>query len=153
MEAFVTDGTATVILHPLAILDRASAGSAFSTRAAATAAFVADRSPAALLDFHVLMLANAPASGTPGHDDARIAELARQAGVPDHVAAAIADGEPRRVFGQWVHSATQKALAAESLRDEEGRFGTPTVTIDGERWDGNWMDPAALPAAVADAQH
>ncbi len=151
MEGFIADGTANLILHPISILDRFAQGTAFSTRAASAAAFLADRAPEAFLDFHILMFENEPEEGTPGHDDEQIAEFARQAGAPDDVVRAIADGEPRRVFGQWVHSATREAAANAALRNPDGNFGTPTITIDGERWGGDWMDPANLPAVVADA--
>ncbi|GAB2467617.1 DsbA family protein [Xylanimonas ulmi] len=152
LEGFLADGTANVVMFPVSILDRVSQGTAYSTRAASAAAWVADQAPANFLDFHEALFANEPEEQTAGHTDAEIADLARGAGVPDLVADAIASGEARRTFGQWVFSATNAATANSALvNPQSGGFGTPTITIDGERWDGNWTDPTALPQAVADA--
>ncbi|QAY69163.1 DsbA family protein [Xylanimonas protaetiae] len=151
LEAFLADGTANVQLFPVSILDRVSQGTAYSTRAASAAAWVADRAPARFLDFHEALFANEPEEQTAGHTNAEIADLARQAGVPDDVAAGIESGEARRTFGQWVTSATQAATNNDALANAQGGFGTPTITIDGVRWDGDWRVAGALAQAVADA--
>ena len=152
IEGFLADGTANVVLFPVSILDRYSQNTAYSTRAASAVAWVADRAPEQFLDFHEALFANEPEENTPGHTNAEIADFARQAGVPEDVAAGIESGEARRAFGQWVTSATAAATSNEALLNpQSGRFGTPTITIDGERWAGNWMAPGALQQAVADA--
>ncbi|MEK8227810.1 hypothetical protein NKG05_19460 [Oerskovia sp. M15] len=50
-------GTARVVFHPIAILDRYSQGTRYSTRAAASAALVADRAPDSFQAFHAGLLA------------------------------------------------------------------------------------------------
>ncbi len=151
LEGFVADGTANVVLYPVAILDRVSQGTAFSTRAAAAMAWVADRAPEQALAFHRTMFQNEPTENTAGHTDQEIADLATQAGVPDDVAAGIASGEARTTFGQWVFSATNAAAGNSALLNSEGKFGTPTITLDGTRWEGNWPVAGTLDQAVADA--
>ncbi|WP_425956009.1 DsbA family protein [Xylanimonas sp. McL0601] len=152
LETFVKDGTANVVMFPVSILDRVSQGTEYSTRAAAAAAWVADRAPATFLDFHEALYANEPQEQTAGHTDQELADLAKQAGVPAEVAAGIASGEARTTFGQWVFSATNSATGNKALTNpKSGGFGTPTITIDGKRWDGDWTNPTALPKAVADA--
>ncbi|MFF3066268.1 thioredoxin domain-containing protein [Oerskovia sp. NPDC057915] len=139
-------GSVRVVVHPVAILDRYSQGSQYSTRAAAAAALVADRAPDAFQDFHAGLLAGQPQEGTAGLSDEQIADVARAAGAPGDVVAEIADGGASR-FAGWVAAATGAATGDPALEGPRG-FGTPTVVIDGERWDGDWTDPQALPRAV-----
>ncbi|MFC8924218.1 DsbA family protein [Cellulosimicrobium sp. NPDC057127] len=153
LDALRESGDATVVLHPVSILDRTSQGSQFSTRAAAAAAFVADQAPEAMNEFNTLMFENQPAEGTEGLTDEQIADLAEQAGAPADVAAQIADGTAAETYADWVATATSLVTQDEALSNpQSGGFGTPTITIDGERWDGNWQDPTALSSAVEAAQ-
>jgi protein-disulfide isomerase len=146
-------GDVTVVVHPVAILDRMANAQQFSTRSAAAAAWVADRAPEAMNDFNAIMFANQPEENVSTLTDAQIADLAEQAGVPADVAAGIEDGTAVETFGDWAATATSLVTQNPDLANpQNGQFGTPTITIDGERWDGAWSDPAALPAAVEAAQ-
>lgn len=152
VDQMIENGDATVQFHPVSILDRASAGSNYSTRAAAAAAWVADEAPEQFLAFHDAMFANQPAENTEGLSDEEIADLAVQAGVPQSVADGITDGTAVETYGQWVYSASQEASDNTALHNPQSNaFGTPTLTLDGQRWDGNWTDPTALTTAVAQA--
>ncbi|WP_265522525.1 DsbA family protein [Oerskovia flava] len=142
-------GDITLVLHPVSILDRQSNQTQFSTRSAATAGFVADRAPEAMNEFNTLMFASQPGEGSSGFTDEQMADIAVQAGVPQDVADEIADGAPMDEFGKWAEGATQVAMSEVS---GPNGFGTPTVTIDGERWEGNWGDPTALATAITEAQ-
>ena len=145
-------GAATVVLYPVSILDRQSAGSEYSTRAASAVAWVADRAPEALADFNDQLFANQPQEGTAGLTDQQLSDLAEQAGVPGDVAGGIADGTARETFGEWVTATTEAATGNQALvNPQSGGFGTPTITIDGERWDGNWSETGALQQAVTEA--
>lgn len=136
--------------HLVSILDRAAAGSQYSTRAAASAAFVADRAPEAFVDFLDALFVNQPAEGAAGLTDAEIADLAREAGVADDVAAQIEDGSyatGEGSFVPWVAAVTEQAA-----RDLP-RLATPAVLLDGQDigQDGlgvDWRIPGALAAAV-----
>ncbi|MET4225124.1 DsbA family protein [Oerskovia enterophila] len=139
-------GSVRVVFHPVAILDRYSQGSQYSTRAASSAALVADRAPDAFQDFHAGLLAHQPQEGTAGLSDAQIADVARAGGVPADVVAELADGGAAE-FAPWVATATQAATSDPALAGPRG-FGTPTIVIDGERWAGDWSDAQSLVQAI-----
>jgi protein-disulfide isomerase len=144
-----SDGAATVVYHPIAILNRFSNGTGFSTRAAAASALVAEEAPEAFATFNQELFAGQPEEGTSGLSNEEIADIAREAGVSDEVAARIADGSALDSFGQWVTSATNEVSANQELANpQSGSFGTPTITIDGVVWTGDWSDPANLLGAV-----
>lgn len=141
-------GDVTLIVHPVAILDRASQGTEYSTRAASAAAWVADRAPEQFNAFHEAMFASQPEEQTPGLSDEQIAQVAEQAGVPADVAAGIADGDATDTFGEWVEAATESAgTDPDVVNPETGSMGTPTVLIDGERFNG-WQAAGALTEAI-----
>ena len=147
--SLAADGSATVVYHPIAILNRFSNGTGYSTRAASAAALVADEAPDQFAAFSEQLFAEQPDEGTNGLTNAEVADIARAAGVPDAVADTIADGTAVDRFGQWVTSATNEVTANPDLVNEQsGSFGTPTITIDGVIWTENWTDPNALLQAV-----
>ncbi|MEG3614283.1 DsbA family protein [Isoptericola haloaureus] len=147
VETMLTEGDATVVFHPVSILDRMSSGSDFSTRSASAAYWVADRAPESFYAFNEALFANQPSENTSGLSDDEMAAIAEQAGVPADVAAGIADGTARATFGQYVFSLTNEASANEDLWNANGGFGTPTILVDGERFE-TWNQPGALLAAV-----
>lgn len=143
-------GEIVVEYRPVAILDRFSQGTQYSTRAAAAAALVADRAPEAFITFNDLLFANQPEEGTAGLSDERIAELATQAGVPGDLASSIVEGghmSGAESFAPWVAAATEQAS-----RDFAPQFGTPTILINGEKFEGDWRVEGALTAAVEEAR-
>ena len=141
-------GDVTLVVHPVAILDRTSQGTEYSTRAASAAAWVADRAPAQFSAFHDAMFASQPQEQTPGLSDEQIAQVAEQADVPAEVAAGIADGTARETYEEWVTASTEAAGSdPDVVNPETGGMGTPTVLIDGERFAG-WQTPGALTAAI-----
>lgn len=144
-------GDVNVVLHPVAILNHMANAQQFSTRSAAAAAYVAEHAPEQLNAFNSAMFANQPEENKETLTDQQIAEIAKTAGVPADVADGIAAGKAVKEFGDWVEGATTLTTQNPDLQGERG-FGTPTITINGERWEGNWGDPAALPAAVKAAK-
>ncbi|GAA1995005.1 thioredoxin domain-containing protein [Isoptericola halotolerans] len=147
VEELLTSGDATVVFHPVSILDRLSNNTDYSTRAASAAYWVADQAPAAFYAFNEALFVNQPSENSPGLDDDELAALAEEAGADADVAAGIADGTARATFGQYVYSLTNDATADPSLANSGGGFGTPTILVDGERFEG-WNQPGALLAAV-----
>lgn len=137
----------TLVVHPVAILNRASEGTEYSTRAAAAAGWVADQAPEQFSKFHEAMFASQPEENSPGLSDEQIAQVAEQAGVPADVAAGIADGEAADLYGEWANASTEVAQTNEALLDEKGGFGTPNVLIDGEKFQG-WQAAGALSQAI-----
>jgi protein-disulfide isomerase len=144
-------GDITLVQHPVAILDRASAGTQFSTRSAAIAGYVAENAPEQFNAFNEAMFANQPGEGSTGMSDQQMADIAKSAGVPADVADGIAAGDGLKEFGKWAEAVTTLATQNPDLQGERG-FGTPTITINGERWEGNWSDPAELKKAVEAAK-
>ncbi|GAB1640475.1 DsbA family protein [Krasilnikovia sp. MM14-A1259] len=136
----VSDGTARQYLYPLAFLDQMSDGTRYSTRAANAAATVYDRAPDKLAPFNTALFAHQPAEGSSGLSDAQIADLARQAGVPQ----AVVETFTKRIFEPWVTSSTQAAFAA-------GLQGTPTVKINGVPFHGDLYTVGPLTDAITAA--
>ncbi|MDO8143900.1 MULTISPECIES: thioredoxin domain-containing protein [unclassified Isoptericola] len=147
VETMLTEGDATVVFHPVSILDRMSQGTDFSTRSASAAYWVADRAPESFFAFNEALFVNQPAENTEGLSDEEMASIAEEAGVPADVAAGIADGTARGTFGQYVYSLTSEASANPDLANANGGFGTPTILVDGERFE-TWNQPGALLSAV-----
>jgi protein-disulfide isomerase len=146
LSTMVEGGDATLVLHPVAIVDTSSDG--YSVRAAAAFAWVADNAPEQAFAYQQVVFQNQPASGSSLTDE-QLADLAEGVGVPEDVAASIADGTAHDTYGEWVEAVTDEVLADDSLKDpQSGGFGTPTITLDGERWGGNWGNPGELLAAV-----
>ena len=141
-------GDITLVVHPVSILDGVSMGTEFSTRAAAAFAYVAENDPEHALAFNVALFANQPAEGTEGLSDEQIESIAVDAGVSADVASGMAD----QPYKQFVAALTQVAYGDPSVTNPDGGFGTPTVVINGERFNGNWSEPGALSSAIAAAQ-
>jgi protein-disulfide isomerase len=125
LNDLVADGSITLEYHPVAILDRASQGTEYSTRSANALYCVAVTSPEAVTPFVSAMYAQQPDEGTPGLTDDEIIAIAKDAGAGD-IASCVADRE----YGGFVTAQT-KTLP----RDAQGKAGTPTVTFNGERID------------------
>jgi protein-disulfide isomerase len=141
LERMVAGGTVRLELYPLSFLDRMSNGTRYSTRAANAVATVADRAPDKLQAFSAALFADQPAEGTAGLSDAEIAKLATGAGVPSDVVARFTE----RTFEPWVVASTNAVF-------KTGVTGTPTVKINGVRFEGDLYTAGPLTSAVAAAQ-
>jgi len=152
-----TTGDITVVYHPISILDRMSNGTEYSTRAANAAAIVADAAPDAFVAFNDALFANQPAENTAGLSDARIAELALGANVPQSVVDTFADRVPAK---DWLKFAPYvAALTAQATTDitalGEKQVQTPTVALNGQLYDYttyNWTIAGNFEKAVAAAK-
>ena len=117
----------TLEYHPIAILDRFSQGTEYSSRSAGAAVCVAESNPELYLDFAKTLFENQPAENTSGLTNDQLAGFATQVGADDAVSC-ITD-ETYRKFG-----------AAQAKSHEIA--GTPTVEINGTRL--NLQDQADL---------
>lgn len=124
LDELSADGTITLNLHPISILDSRSQGTAFSTRSANAAYCVAEEDPANALPFFQAMFANQPSEGTPGLDDAAIIAIAEGVGAGESAASCITDG----TYTRFVEALTQETPV------QEGATGvsTPTIVVNGE---------------------
>lgn len=140
LEELAAAGDIALYVHPLALLNRYSQGTDFSTRSANALATIADGSPEHVLEFTRLMYMNQPEQNSQGLSDEEMASIAVQAGVPQDVANTIKDGK----FKAW-------ALAATEQSSKDQVRGTPSVMINGtliEQTEVPYMEPGVLRAYI-----
>jgi protein-disulfide isomerase len=123
IQGLVDDGTMTLGIHPIAILDHLSQGTDFSTRAANAMYCVAVKDAGASVDFMQAMFANQPAEGTPGLTDEQILEVASAVGV-EGIDDCVTSGE----YADYVTSMTEKTPVQPGAQT----IGTPTIVVNGE---------------------
>lgn len=144
INSLVDSGAATLEVFPVAILDRLSLGTKYSTRAANAAACVADSAPDSFMDFSASLFANQPAEQSSGLDDAKLIELAGAAGATSD---AIADCVNGKTFQSFVTAMTTAAVNNPDLANpSNGGFGTPTIIVNGQRYGGAVDDAEAFRA-------
>jgi protein-disulfide isomerase len=123
--------------HPISILDRFSNGTEYSTRSAGAGAAAAVAGK--FYEYHQVLYANQPEENSDGLDNAKLIELAKQAGITDQ---AFADAVTNKTYTAWATDATEKAT-------KKGVNGTPTVMVNGKKLDS--PSPQSLTAAVTEA--
>ena len=147
---WVDTGAATVEIHPLAILDRVSQGTKYSTRAANAAACVANYSPDAYYAFHTALFDNRPEENTPGLTDEKLIELATKAKATR--ISSITDCITDQKFRVWVADAKERALTGPIPNaDVDAVSGTPTIIVNGVKYTGAANDAAAFSKFVVQA--
>jgi protein-disulfide isomerase len=147
LDGLIENGGATVEIHPISFLDNQSLGQKYSSRAANAAACVANFSPNQYWDFNRSLFDNQPAEGTPGLSDDEIIALAEGAGVDqlEEVSTCIKE----QSFKPWVASATARAFAGPIPNSDVAQVkGTPTVIVNGQKYEGPVDDPATFAAFV-----
>ncbi len=77
-------------------------------------------------------------------DDQLLSYVTKAGATSPDVAACVKDQR----FAPWVKAATDRALADPALRDSQGRFGTPTVLVNGQRYQGVLTDQSAFQAFI-----
>ena len=140
LDRLLRSDDVTVELLPISFLDRLSAGTEYSTRAANALATVVDADPGHAWDFHRALFAHQPQEGDEGLTDQQLGDIARDVGVADRVAATFADAR----FEAWVAQRTEQAFA-------DGLEGTPTILVDGKPFDGDPYRTGSLAPAVEEA--
>lgn len=126
-------------LHPVGVLQ-----SQYSDTMGSAFAYLVENSPEHALEFAKMTFANFKNTG---QSEEELRSYAQAAGVPsEHI-----DGMLEGDYVRYIQSASAITLNDESLRDEEGRFGTPALYINGERSNVNWTDPQLLKDAVLNA--
>lgn len=123
IQGLVDDGTITLNIHPIAILDRLSQGTEYSTRAANAMYCVAETAPDAAVSFMQTLYANQPAEGSTGLTDEQLIEIAGSVGA-EGIDACVTEQR----YSGFVSSMTQQTPP----NPETGRVGTPTVLLNGE---------------------
>ncbi|MGH3837782.1 MAG: DsbA family protein [Pseudonocardiaceae bacterium] len=132
------DGEAKVVYHPVAILDDLSVPAGYSTLAAGATFCAAEAN--IFPRFHASLFATQPAEGGPGWTSAQLQQLGRDLGAGDSFASCVQAGADRRVA-----ASTEIAKRFISGLRPDGRFGTPTVVVNGalaDISDEGWLDQA-----------
>jgi protein-disulfide isomerase len=130
------DGTARVVYHPVAILDDLSVPAGYSTLAAGATFCAAEAG--IFPRFHDSLFAAQPAEGGPGWTSAQLQQLGRDLGASDGFTRCVQAGNDRRVAG-----ATEIARRYVGGLRADGRFGTPSVVVNGkivDTGDRGWLD-------------
>jgi protein-disulfide isomerase len=147
IQKLVASGEATLEIHPIAILDRNYKGSRYSSRAANAAACVANLAPDKFLAAQAVMFTNQPEEQSAGLTNAQINGLLKSAGAGS---SGVINCVNRESFKAWVASSTSRTVSEKPLVDPStGSFGTPTVFVDGTRWNGSADLIAMINAAAA----
>ncbi|MBD8519127.1 DsbA family protein [Plantibacter sp. CFBP 8804] len=131
----VDDGRATLRIHPVALLDRLSVGTNYSTRAAASIVDVAASHPFALPGYLSAVFANQPAENTPGLSDQELVSIAGQLNV------SLSDATTLRTYQAWVRDITAEALQGPLPTSEAlALTAVPTTIVNGHLYSGNSDD-------------
>jgi protein-disulfide isomerase len=125
-------GTVKLIYRPVAILDRYSSGTSYSTRALNAAATVNSVAPKSFEKFHDLLFANQPEENSSGLSDATLVQYAVQAGAKK---ADVESAITSQKYKGWVTTVTEKF-------SKDGYSGTPTVVVNGKQLK-DWTGTAA----------
>lgn len=146
LGTWVSAGAATLEIHPIAILDRSSLGTRYSSRSANAAGCVAEFTPDNFFGATAALYAQQPAEGTSGLTNDEIVTVLQSAEINDpNVTACIKDER----FSQWVTAATDRTRTAIPNSDLPGITGTPTVLVNGIQYTGAVGDKGAFAAFVS----
>jgi protein-disulfide isomerase len=123
IQGLVTDGTITLNIHPISILDRASQGTEYSTRSANAMYCVAAADGTAAVPFLQAKFADQPPEGSSGLTNEQILAIAEGVGVTG-IDSCVNDGE----YSGYVAAMPEKTPVAPGASG----IGTPTIAINGE---------------------
>jgi protein-disulfide isomerase len=127
--AWTSDGSVKIVYRPVAILDDHSTTN-YSTRALNAFAAVLDTSPDAAQAYYDLLMESQPDQRGPGLGDDVLLDLAEQAGADR---AAVEPAIASLKFRDWTKE--QNEYLSKNFQ-ENGKVGTPTVVVDGEKLPG-----------------
>lgn len=135
IKQLVTADKVTVRYHPVAILDRESNGTEYSTRAAGAAAAAAEAGK--FIEYHDVLYQNQPSEGSDGLTNAKLIELGKSVGL---TSSSFADAINNKTYTAWAGKVTDTFSS-------RGYTGTPTVVVAGKQLTGV-PTPAQLTQAV-----
>ncbi|MEV8212497.1 thioredoxin domain-containing protein [Leifsonia sp. NPDC077715] len=153
IKQWLDEGSATLEIHPVAILD-SSQNKQYSTRAAAAMSCVANSQPSKFFDLNAALFANQPDEQTgTGLTNAELLKIFKDNGVDSK---SITDCVNNQTYADFITNMTQDATTNSQLKNPtSGGFGTPTVFVNGERYQGGFTNAqqfaAFKDAAVKDA--
>jgi len=136
----IADGKIQVRYHPVAILNRATNPTGYSTRAANAAICAADAGKYA--GYHDKLFAEQPEENSAGLTDQELVAKGTELGLTGSFSSCVTGHK----HSAAVDAATAAAAKDTSLRAEGKGFGTPTVLVNGKRVD--WSDSDWLTAVT-----
>jgi protein-disulfide isomerase len=147
ISTWLKSAAVTYEVHPIAILDRPSLGTKYSTRAANAAMCVANYQPNAFLAVNTSFFKNQPDEGTKGLTDQKLISLVKAAGATNsNIPSCITDGK----FKGFVTDQTSTALASKLPNSSISKLtSTPTVIVNGKQFTGAPTDASAFASFVA----
>lgn len=150
-RTWLESGTVTVGYHPISFRDAQTAGQRYATRAANSAACVANFAPDSFFDYNEKLLAAQPASPeTVNLTNNQLIELVETV-IPADAAGDVSQCIRGESFSTWVTEATRRAMQTGPLPVKNAEIplvmGTPTVLVNGKEYVGR--SPADLAAFVA----
>ncbi|MFG1921317.1 DsbA family protein [Cryptosporangium sp. NPDC048952] len=119
LQKYVDEGTAKIVYHPVAYLDRFSSGTKYSSRSSAASGCAADADK--FPEFLTTLYANQPEENASGLTNAKMISLAKSAGITGDTFTKCVDDQK---YADWTKSVTDEASKA-------GVNGTPTVKVNG----------------------
>lgn len=145
LSSWLKSGAITLEIHPIALFDRNSLGTAYATRAANAGACVANYSPDSYWEFTQRIFAKQPAQNTAGLTNAQIVDVIRSSGA-DNLASIRRCVNSER-FKTWVSESTDRAIAG-PLPDSSVKSVTeaPVVIVDGQEYPITSADVASADA-------
>ena len=145
----VQNDAITLRLHSLTFLDRASAGTDYSSRASSALTCQATMNPDGTLDLLAALYADQPAENTAGLSNTELVSLAAAAAPGGR---SIADCVGSEVYQAWSQQNTERAFTGPiDATDLTMIEGTPTVLVDGLVYPGSITDPEQFNAFVSAA--
>ena len=142
IQSLVASGSATLEVHPIAILDRSSLGARYSSRANDAGACVANFAPDKFLDVMAEFYAKQPAEQTTGLSNTQIISLVHSAGLTNADVDACIKGES---YKSWMAAATVRATTGPLPNTTVASVtGTPTVLVNGQQYQGSLTDAGAF---------
>lgn len=141
LKAWTTDGRATVSYHIISFLDQASPNQ-YSSRAANSAACVADADPNKFFAYNQILFDTQPAEKKAGPSNAELIKKAVAAGVTatPSFTACITDGK----FSDWVLTATARTAGPIPNSSIARVEATPTVLVNGVAYTASPTDAAGF---------
>ncbi len=150
ITTWLENGAASLEVHPLAILDRVSQGTKYSTRAANAAACVANFSPNQFYGFHTRLLSAQPDENGSGLTDKQLVALTIKAQVSESTK--IRGCIEAQTFASWVSDARDRALTGPIPNSDVSAISsTPTVIVNGQKYEGAPNDSVAFSAFLVRA--
>lgn len=154
LRTWLESGTVTVSIHPISFRDAQTAGQRYATRAANSAACVANFAPDSYFDYSELLLASQPVPPEAvSLSDDQLIELVASV-VPEESMSDITQCVRDETFSDWVGEVTRRAMQTGPLPVKNAEIalvmGTPTVLVNGKEysWTGNPADMAAFVATI-----